>query len=92
MRKTICFIFFLLLSFLTPVEEGVLDLRVTDVTGQTVRNIGITCGERCATAYTDDAGRARLKLPPASQQRPRGRNAHRQNRQTVEGETGARSL
>jgi tetratricopeptide (TPR) repeat protein len=64
MCKTTCFIFSLLLSFLAPVEEGVLDLRVTDVTGQTVRNIGITCGERCATAYTDDAGRARLRLPP----------------------------
>ncbi len=64
MRKTTSFIFFLLLSFLTPVEEGVLDLRVTDVTGQTVRNIGITFGERCATAYTDDAGRGRLRLPP----------------------------
>src|SRR5215510_5927527 len=64
MCKTTCFIFFLLLSFLAPVEEGILDLRVTDVMGQTVRNIGITCGERCATAYTDDAGRARLRLPP----------------------------
>jgi tetratricopeptide (TPR) repeat protein len=53
-----------MLSFPTPVEEGVLELRVTDVTGQTVRNIGITCGERCATAYSDDVGRARLKLPP----------------------------
>jgi tetratricopeptide (TPR) repeat protein len=64
MFKTIGFVLFLLLSFSTPVEEGVLELRVTDVTGQTVRNIGITCGERCATAYSDDVGRARLKLPP----------------------------
>lgn len=64
MFKTIGLVLFLLFLFLSPVEEGVLELRVTDVTGQTVRNIGITCGERCATAYSDDAGRARLKLPP----------------------------
>lgn len=64
MCKIISFVLFLLLSLPPLVEEGVLELRVTDVTGQTVRNIGITCGERCATAYSDDVGRARLKLPP----------------------------
>jgi tetratricopeptide (TPR) repeat protein len=64
MNRSVGIVFLLLFSFLTPVEEGILDLRVTDVTGQTLRNIGVTCGERCATAYSDDAGLARLKLPP----------------------------
>lgn len=54
----------LILWGMPPAEEGVLDLRVVDVTGRTVRNVGITCGERCATGYSDDAGRTRLKLPP----------------------------
>ncbi|HEV8483344.1 MAG TPA: tetratricopeptide repeat protein [Blastocatellia bacterium] len=64
MFKANSFVLFLLPLFLTPVEEGVLELRVTDVTGKLLRNIGITCGEHCGTAYSDDAGRARLKLPP----------------------------
>lgn len=45
-------------------EDGVLLLRVLDVTEKPIRNLGISCGERCATAYSDDAGLARLKLPP----------------------------
>lgn len=64
MHRTTSFVLFFLLSFLRPAEEGILELRMTDVKGQTVRNVGVTCGERCATAYSDDAGRARLKLPP----------------------------
>lgn len=64
MLRTTGFLLLLLWSLIIPIEEGVLELRVTDVTGQVIRNLGITCGAQCSTAYSDDAGRARLKLPP----------------------------
>lgn len=46
------------------VEEGYLDLRVKDVTGKSVRNIGFKCQEGCAFAPSDDVGRVHMKLPP----------------------------
>jgi hypothetical protein len=56
-------------SYKSTFEAGILVLVVTDIKGNPVSNITLTCQGPCSQGIADNRGTVRLKLPP--QTRPR---------------------